>query len=231
MTSGTGASGSRRVDRARMAYAMTTTEAPRQCVFFATTNDSHYLRDQTGNRRFWPVRIEKFDLVRLEADRDQLWAEAAHREAKGESIRLPEALWEAAAEQQALRMVENAFLPELDDLLRDTEGNPMEGKVAVRELMAALELPPARNNQYQTEQVAAAMRQLGWRKPDNKDGKLRVGSGRAQHVWVKGDGPHFRTIRLEPPRLEDGQKTPAFAYYGSEKPPPEPPPVLPDINY
>ncbi len=49
---------SRRVDKARLAYGRMTMEQPRQCIFIGTTNDTEYLRDMTGNRRFWPVKIQ-----------------------------------------------------------------------------------------------------------------------------------------------------------------------------
>src|SRR5262249_40564267 len=94
---------SRGTDRARMAYDRAGTAPRRQCVICGTTNSERYLRDRTGNRRFWPVRVGRFDLEALKRDLNQLWAEAAAREAApGASIRLPEALWaEAAKEQQA----------------------------------------------------------------------------------------------------------------------------------
>lgn len=41
-----------------------------------TTNEEHYLTDSTGGRRYWPVKIRELQRERLEADRDQLWAEA-----------------------------------------------------------------------------------------------------------------------------------------------------------
>ena len=45
---------SRQFDKSRMAYRHLTEERGRQCVFFATTNDSKFLKDETGNRRSVP---------------------------------------------------------------------------------------------------------------------------------------------------------------------------------
>ncbi len=76
-----------RTDQARPAYQREVVKVPRQFVIVGTTSASEYLKDSTGNRRFWPVHVGRsFDLDRLRADRDQLWAEAAVAEAKDEPI-------------------------------------------------------------------------------------------------------------------------------------------------
>lgn len=92
---------SRQVDGpARMAYARLSIEVPRQFILIGTINNKQFLKDSTGNRRFWPVDVRKFDVPAVIRDRDQLWAEAAQREANGESIELKEALWDKAAREQ-----------------------------------------------------------------------------------------------------------------------------------
>lgn len=98
--------GSRTVDRARPAYGHIVKEQPRRCVMTATTNNTEYLQSQTGNRRFWPMRVLKhIDIDKIKADRLQLLGEAAYYEAQGESLVLDESLWaDAAAEQEKRRI-------------------------------------------------------------------------------------------------------------------------------
>lgn len=170
---------SRQRDRGRLAYAMTVSDVPRQCVFAGTTNEERFLRDHTGHRRDWPVQIEKFDLERLRRDRDQLWAEAAEREAAGESIQLDPALWEAAAEQQRLREVENPFVSTLMDKL----GN-LEGRISSETVWALLNVRPANRHQLLFEQRGAAMKELGWERR-----RLRTDGGR-DYFYIKGEEPY-----------------------------------------
>ncbi|WP_425565367.1 VapE domain-containing protein [Sphingomonas limnosediminicola] len=170
---------SRQVDKARPAYGRMTVEQPRQCVFFGTTNDSQYLRDMTGNRRFWPVRVGKFDLDALRRDRDQLWAEASHREAQGVSIRLPERLWSAAAEHQASRLLEDPFYEILAERLQAIEA----GKLAISDVWDALGLgDKARRTADMGQRLANVMQSLGWTKSNST---LRIG-GTPRRAWIKG---------------------------------------------
>lgn len=97
---------SKREDRYRKAYARRVSDNPRQCVFFGTTNDSEFLRDYTGNRRFWPVdtdadKRKKLIFKDLNDDiRDQLWAEAVVRFKEKEPLFLESKLENEAREIQ-----------------------------------------------------------------------------------------------------------------------------------
>ena len=96
-------------DSYRPAYGRNIAVFPRQCIFYGTTNDREFLRDRTGNRRFWPVEIVGIDngrLTGLDAEVDQLWAEAKYRYSEGEPLWLDDAELQRLAQEQQERFTE-----------------------------------------------------------------------------------------------------------------------------
>lgn len=96
---------SRTEDIFREAYGKRTQAYPRRCVFFGTTNDSVFLRDHTGNRRFWPVKVglvkpKKNVFEDLKHEVDQIYAEAFVRWQLGEQLFLTGEAEEIAKIQQ-----------------------------------------------------------------------------------------------------------------------------------
>lgn len=169
---------SRTHDRARLSYARLATQQPRTCIFIGTTNSEDFLRDMTGNRRFWPVTVGQFDLEALARDRDQLWAEAVAREAEGVALTLPRNLWDVAAEQQGERLPvdpwEEALAPSLD---------VQSGKVWSSDLWCFLGFDDlARRSQEHNSRLGAVMRRLGWSKARSRS------PGARGYCYIKGEG-------------------------------------------
>lgn len=100
---------SKQEDVYRAAYAKNTTARPRRCIIVGTTNESEFLRDNTGNRRFWPVDVYRIMPVKsiwndLAGDVGQIWAEAVCLYRAGEPLVLSkEAAEEAAGHQEEHR--------------------------------------------------------------------------------------------------------------------------------
>ena len=115
---------SRQVDVFRQAYGRRTQEYPRRCVFFGSTNQYEFLKDITGNRRFWPIDLESQKPTKsvhsnLPGEVDQIWAEAVVRYRGGESLiiednedvlRLAEAARETHMESNTKAGIINEFL-------------------------------------------------------------------------------------------------------------------------
>lgn len=104
---------SKQVDTFRPAYGRVSETYPRQCVFIATTNMLEFLRDPTGNRRFIPVLVQPSNIKKdvwtdLDADIDQIWAEAVHLYEEGERLYL-------STEAEAIANRKRAEHSELDE--------------------------------------------------------------------------------------------------------------------
>lgn len=120
---------SRQDDKYRASFGRRVTPHPRQCVFFGTTNSQNgYLRDITGNRRYWNVKVPgngKYKPWDMDADTvKQVWAEVMVYAKAGEKLYLPPELETYAKEEQRAAMErddrEGLVQEYLDMLLPDT---------------------------------------------------------------------------------------------------------------
>lgn len=106
---------SKREDTYRAAYARRVKTHKRQCVFFGSTNDNEFLKDATGNRRFFPVTVSKnpntYKIFEPDFDSyvDAVWAEAVEMYMNGESLILSDAA-ESEAEDNREEFTEKSPL-------------------------------------------------------------------------------------------------------------------------
>lgn len=94
---------SRRIDHYRPPYGRNSVDRARHTVFIATTNESEYLQDATGARRFWPVECAAIDLPALKRDLCQIWGEAVARYEARDPWHLDEVQIRRATLEQASR--------------------------------------------------------------------------------------------------------------------------------
>lgn len=146
-------------DTCRLAYERYRSEHPRQFIFIGTTNGDNYLRDDTGNRRFLPVRTREIHLDTILRDRDQLWAEAVVLEGAGEEITLPRDMWETAAIEQEMRREENPFLEAIASEIKDNRFTKTE--LTTGEVYEMLNIDVEKRTTGNARIIADAMKRLG----------------------------------------------------------------------
>jgi predicted P-loop ATPase len=169
---------SRQSDRYRLPYARRFTNWPRQCVIIGTTNSSDYLRDVSGNRRIWPVRCTHADAEWVEENRDQLWAEAAMREASGEAIWLDgEEAAEQAKREQDARMEEDVWAEPIRHALADGT------EVTARAILLALKLPTEKHDRRAEMRVGKVLRGFGYQR------SVQWQDGKTVRLWIKEPPP------------------------------------------
>lgn len=152
----------RQTDKIRPPYGRLTMSYPRQNIFIGTTNNKDYLRDATGNRRFWPVEVEQLDFEGLKRDRDQLLAEAYAWWKMGEPLYL------ADEEEQAQALAQQAARLEYDELegvISELVDSPAIGShFTIYQLMQAGrgEMDGLRNDRATQMRIGPILRKLGF---------------------------------------------------------------------
>ena len=143
----------KRVDRYRAPYARRPEDHARRHVFAGTVNESDYLRDTTGNRRFLPVDCVTVNLEWIKANRDQLFAEALVAFKAGRNW------WtfphEATAEMQDSRLPSD---PWASLIARWLTANPGKTWVTSDDLHCAIGIPAERRNRTTEIRLGKVMR-------------------------------------------------------------------------
>lgn len=184
------------VDRFRVPYGRRSEDVRRTCIFAASVNDQTSLTDESGNRRFWPVHCNHWDVAELTAARDQLWAEAyqLYRNHKPWWLDTPELDHDAAVEQQ--KRFEPGVWDEiivywLENPQPRPDANKMtppfvseKGSVTLTDILVhAVGKDMDRCDQKDRNQVARCLTHHGWKR--QQCGK---GPNRGKWFYVKGSG-------------------------------------------
>jgi len=171
---------SQAVDRIRVPYGRVAESFPRQSIFIGTTNSSEYLKDTTGNRRFWPVQVKQCRFDELARDRDQLLAEALAAYSLGEPLFLEQrSVEEIASIEQNKRLFVDEWVSILDEFLQKPNENfPKE--FTIGDLFGGNgPFPNSRCERKDQMRAGDCLRLLNYTKR-----KMRVGNI-YKNVWVK----------------------------------------------
>jgi len=166
-----------RSDLVRPPYARTAELMHRACVIVGTTNQTEFLADTTGNRRFWVIPVTKpIDTKSLKEERDRIWAAAVALYRAGERWHFNH---DEESELEEERQQYEMSHPWLSALASYVEGRT---EVGTSELLNdCLDIPIANQTRKMEMDASELMTQLGWEKSKHQ----KMFGGKRQRVWTK----------------------------------------------
>lgn len=192
---------STQIDRRRMPYDRMVNSFPRRCIFVGTTNKDTYLKDDTGGRRFWPVKVSDINVDFDEEYRDQLWAEAIACYKKGEKWYLDDKIEELAkTEQEDRRQLDPwqdivcEYLHKKSNQINDVSGQYMDRfedglrawTTGTEILLEAISKEAKKWDKRDEMRVGSLMKILGWQKKRERKGVGLVTIYLCPDDWHKG---------------------------------------------
>ena len=167
---------SRLTENYRPAFGREEIEVDRTCVFIGTTNSDNYLSDETGNRRFLPIKTTSIDIGNLGGHRDRLWAAAAHAYDKGEQYWLTSEVVDLARDQAKQRLEQDPWVETIEERMNSmAEASIMDALTACFSGIDAQAI-----STQMTRRMSKSLQLAGW----VKDGKFNTGSRRNQVKFV-----------------------------------------------
>lgn len=158
-----------KVDKYRPSYGRVVESFPRQCILVGTTNERTYLRDRTGNRRFWPVPVRnRINIEWVVKNRDLLMAEAFELyQAEAKFTPSPEDEKRLFFPMQEMRLVETAVMSEMTNILTRNPGmsqtvNNLTDFVTIAQLTLALGVDAAKSSPALEGQIRSWLEHEGW---------------------------------------------------------------------
>jgi putative DNA primase/helicase len=167
-------------DKFRKPYERNVEDHPRATVFAGTMNPdgSDYLQDTTGNRRFWPVALTDTDIdtKALQADRDQIWAEATARVIRGETTFINQhGILRVVELEQSKRETQD---PWFDDVESWVETQKDKKSIKIREVLTqALLIPTRECDTAKQVRVARILVRLKMKKHHTENGNVWIWPG------------------------------------------------------
>jgi putative DNA primase/helicase len=153
---------SQRRDRYRPSYGQNAQDFPRQTVCIGTTNQDEYLKDYSGNRRYWPVKCRQVDTDWLKSNRDQLWAEAYALYQLGESWWVSNEIERSLIEdQQDHRLQRDPWEEKLTEFLT---ANSSQYFSANQLLEDGIGMDAPHIQRAHQNRIAPIMKALGWQR-------------------------------------------------------------------
>lgn len=165
-------------DKCRRPYDKMVSVFPRQFVLSATTNNYDYLKDPTGNRRYWPLKSSAVDLEAIQRDRKQLWAEAVHWYKSGLYIGPTDAEKALAKTAQNKRLVVDSWEDHVMEAAEKLGMRVYEG-FKVRDIFRELQMGIRDQDQKSSRRISSILQTNGF------ENEVKWNGTKSERVWLK----------------------------------------------